>query len=338
VLRTFSTDGELFAYIADMGAGQRRIEIHSARTGQRIKTLESDNDVTAISVSTSGLYLAATSSDGTIRVRSTDRGGELAATVLPSMMGSDIVPSSLQFGPNGHSVALCHGGKCIVWNWQEGDHVTTLDTVDSIYEVSWSPSGESLATGGQRIEQHGILCGTIDLWDAETGAHLRSCGHAIGSLVLGIQSFPDRRCFAVQTQNMVYFYDVFEYKIATKMSIQKEAVTAIDVSPNGASLALGYRSGIVRIWDVKRDECIKQFKACEVSPRLIRFMPDGKHIVSVGYDRNDTKHLVASVIKVWECDTGALVKTLDARTQDDIKSLSLSRDGRWLATSSYMRL
>jgi WD40 repeat protein len=337
-LRTFTMNLETFAFVSNMGEGQRRIEIYSTRTGQKIRALECNRETTEISLSTNGRYLATASSDGTIRVLSVDSADELAATVLLSMRGSEIVPSSLQFSPDERNIALCHGGKCVTWNWQVENNLRMIDASDAIYTVDWSPSGASLATGGQRVEKLGILCGEIDLWDVRTGAHLRSFGHVISSLVLGIQSAAGHKYFALQTEDTIHLYDVFKYEIAYQIDDQRERITAMDVSPSGANLALGFQNGTIKVWDAKRREYIRQFKACEVRPELIRFLPDGKHIVSIGHESNDMKHSVASVVKVWECDTGVLAKTLDAHTHDDIRSLSLSRDGRWLATSGDMMM
>ena len=61
------------------------------------------------------------------------------------------------------------------------------------------------------------------------------------------------------------------------------------------------------------------------------FTPDGRHLVSAGYDK---------LIRVWNLETGKTVRTLwgqiDAGDEGKIYAMALSPDGRWLAVGGLM--
>lgn len=64
---------------------------------------------------------------------------------------------------------------------------------------------------------------------------------------------------------------------------------------------------------------------------MIAFTPDGKHLVSAGYDK---------VVRVWDWQTGQTIRVFrgDVRAGDEgrIFAMTLSPDGRWLATAGQL--
>jgi WD40 repeat protein len=60
--------------------------------------------------------------------------------------------------------------------------------------------------------------------------------------------------------------------------------------------------------------------------RNVVFTPDGRHLVSAGYDK---------LIRVWDIETGRTVRTLRGQIGEGpegmIYAMALSKDGRWLA-------
>jgi serine/threonine protein kinase/WD40 repeat protein len=95
-------------------------------------------------------------------------------------------------------------------------------------------------------------------------------------------------------------------------------------SPDGKRLAAGGyaadgSSGAVRVWSVQTGELVLSFDNIVTGVMCVRFSPDGKVLASTNAD----------TVKLWNAETGKLIKELEGPSS--IKGLSFSRDGKQLA-------
>ena len=60
---------------------------------------------------------------------------------------------------------------------------------------------------------------------------------------------------------------------------------AVDLSPDGKTLATAGSDRLVRIWDIETGEELQRFEGHRASITAVRFLPDGIHLVSASLDR-----------------------------------------------------
>ena len=111
-----------------------------------------------------------------------------------------------------------------------------------------------------------------------------------------------------------------------------ESVSGVAFSPDGTRLASFSYDGSAKIWDAKSGRELFTLKTGFTSTDCdavhgIAFSPDGKLIATVTTENGDT-------VALWDASTGAALPTTFCCHTDTITSITFSRDGTRLATSS----
>jgi WD40 repeat protein len=183
--------------------------------------------------------------------------------------------------------------------------------------TAFSPRRNLFALGD--VEKEGVvgLWNTVS-WDAATGrvepfAYLTN-GFEAGSLCFS----PDGKILAVagmqfvsdhpsQATNRLAFWEVGSWKKLNLLphagvgSDEWAAAAAVDFSKDGRLVAIGHRDGWVRIWELKQQRLLGQFKAHEnfyFGGAAVRFSSDNRWLVSTMsgrrglalFDLADPKH------------------------------------------------
>ncbi|MBX9623269.1 MAG: hypothetical protein K2X82_05605 [Gemmataceae bacterium] len=78
-------------------------------------------------------------------------------------------------------------------------------------------------------------------------------------------------------------------------------VGVADVSPDGARLAVGGRSGVISVFDAATGRDVTPAGGHRDEVRGVRFTPDGRHLVTAGDD---------GTVRVWDAATGAEIRVL----------------------------
>jgi WD40 repeat protein/serine/threonine protein kinase len=100
-------------------------------------------------------------------------------------------------------------------------------------------------------------------------------------------------------------------------------VTLLKFSPDGSRLAAAW-GGWITLWDTGSWAKLKEFEAHDAQVLWLEFTPDGRHLVSMAYDRP---------LKIWESATGQTVgQPIEA--ERPFAYLIMSPDGKRLATRS----
>jgi WD40 repeat protein len=177
-------------------------------------TLPADAPVTAVALAPDGQQLLIGSQRG-IEIQSWP---ELAAvSTLPTKL---VHVHDLRFSPDGKQLLAAggspaEGGEVEVWSWPQGKLLATVaDHSDVVYRVAWSPQGTRWASCGgdarcfvytaasekpvayeghsrpvssilwldERTLASVGIDQTVRLWNADTGAHLRTLDNHVGSV------------------------------------------------------------------------------------------------------------------------------------------------------------
>ncbi|MGW0645507.1 nSTAND1 domain-containing NTPase [Streptomyces badius] len=219
---------------------------------------------------------------------------------------------TVAYSPDGHMLAAGNLHQNLVRLWDVSDPgrpvalgrpVPVDRSVTSILSLAFSPDGRMLAIGGHTSDHgDGGSGGFTELWS------LRSPSHPV---LLGRLESPGVRGFDAAT-----------------------SVESLAFSPDGRTLAAGWRAGLVSLWDVTRPDAVRpvgkpvNLHCPGVFSRRIAFSPAGHTMAAVCHDE-------AGTIGLWDLtDPARPDRGRTVRAGSRVNALAFSPDGRTLAAGA----
>ena len=196
--------------------------------------------------------------------------------------------------------------------------------------VAFSPDGKILAAGTENL--------TVELWNAETGAHIATLEgynpyRGYIKQVFSLAFSPDGKILATGT----WHGSIKLWDIATRTEITTFTLTAyqsrimsLAFSPDGKILAAGITDAegsgpnIIRLWDMETKTQLPPLIGHTHGVQSVAFSPDGKTLASGAFD---------STIRLWDVATKTQIAKLPYETQ--VNSVSFSPDGKTLVSSAF---
>jgi WD40 repeat protein/energy-coupling factor transporter ATP-binding protein EcfA2 len=186
----------------------------------------------------------------------------------------------------------------------------------SVYSVSFSSDGKTLATGSEDK--------TIKLWNVETGQEIRTLtGH--NDHVSSVSFSPDGKTLATGSwDKTIKLWNVETGQEICTLSGHNYSVSSVSFSPDGKTLATGGWDKTIKLWNVETGQEIRTLSGHNYSVNSVSFSNDGKTLATGSSD---------NTIKLWDVETGQEIRTLTGHNES-VYSVSFSSDGKTLATGS----
>lgn len=208
--------------------------------------------------------------------------------------------------------------------------VTTLSGISgSVNGVGFSADGAVLfAAAGEAG-----LFGELTLWNTGDWTRRQMLrGHR--DALLSAAMSPDGKIVATASYDQtIRLWDAATGKELRLLKGHNGPIFEVAFDPSGRLLASASGDRTVKLWDVATGERLDTFSQPTKDQYTVVFSPDGQQVIAGGVD---------SRIRVWRISatakegTNALVESLFAH-DGPIVRLAISRDGRWLASSSEDR-
>ena len=316
------------------GGHDETVRLWDADTGTELHTLRGHtHHIRTVAFSPDGNTVASNGGwEETIRLWHVTTGTE-----LHTLTGHTYPISSITFHPSGDMLASGSSDDTIrLWDVATGTERRTF--------ADHSPSGNAFLSTDTKVQATRNIDYTIRLWDAETGMTLHTLtGHT--DKVISLAFSPDRTMLVSGSDDRsIRLWDV---ATGTLLHTLKTAnilyVEDVAFSPDGKKVAglVRFMNSSVYLYDVETGERVLDFTVYRLPPlgrpipdflptehsesvRNLMFSPDGKSIVTIGYD--DT-------IRFWDTQTGTHQRVLRGHTAS-VNSIRFSPDGTLLASSS----
>lgn len=293
-LLSLSADGRTLA----TGSAGETIRLWDVQTGSLKTTIVESHAFVNLSISPDSRTLAtANNTDLSVKLWDIET-GRLKATLshpkrywkrqkLSIGNGAKVV-----FNPNGRTIATEADRTLYLWDAKSLHLLTTLidpseylsvgplglwtlkgfSHGDTIYQMTFSPDGEMLATGSRNF--------TAKLWDV-ANERLKSTLKHDGK-VITLAFSPDSQVLATGSEDRtVKLWDVFTGQSWATLP-HKGTVWSIDFSPNGKLVATAADNDhSVKLWDVATGKLLDELKAARYPAA---FSPDGRTLATASQD------------------------------------------------------
>jgi len=344
-------------------------------TGQCVRQIESNlNWALAIALSPDGQTLATASDGKHVKFWQLQTG-----TCLQTLSYSSKV-WAVAFSPNGQVLATASDDRTVkLWSVATGSCLRTLqEHTQQVWLVSFSPDGQTLVSASDD--------GTVRLWDAVTGQGLRTLKtHSNWVLSVAFDAKGETLISGHQ-DGQIRLWSLATGTCVSTLQGHTSPVSAIALLPqgmertgsdrlphllptsarNGQLLASSSDDRTIKLWDLKRGECLQTLWGHQGCVQSLAVSPDGSLLASGSHDHTikfwewrsgeclqtleGHMHRVKSVafspqglllasgsddhtVKLWEMQTGVCLRTLEGH-QDWVLSVAFSPDGQWVASAS----
>lgn len=293
-----------------------------------------DREVCACAWAPTGSLLASGSADSTARIWNVanrideDKSGSgNPVLVLEHIKGrrSDRHRSiaSVDWNGDGSLLATSYEGHARIWT-SDGELKSTLGKhKEAVVAIKWNRKGDYVLTGS--------LDSTATVWDVETNDLIQHFELHSGH-VLDID-WCDDVSFAASTEKLIHVCKIgLNYPLKTFPGHQSE-VNSIRWDPTGSLLASSSDDSTVKIWSLKQDNCIHDFREHRKEVLISRWSPTGQGTSNPNKQLLLASASLDSTVKMWDVEQGKLICNFNGHG-DAVYSIAFSPDGEYLASGS----
>ncbi len=302
------------------------ISANTATQVNRLFDVDAGNisaEVSSVAFSADGVFLAAGSLDGTVRVWQVT-----TVTTLFTFRSASNRINSIAFAPNGRT--LVGGGQDNVvrlWDLGSGQETQLTGPNAAVREVAYSPDGTRIAAASDD--------GVIYVWNTSSGTPvLENFLGGLTSYATSVAFSPDGRSLAAGSEDdTIRVWDVQTGATLMVLSGHTATVTSIAFSPDGGSLVSTSADKTLRLWNLASATTVVQMQGHTENLNDVAYTPDGTLIASAGGGIED------NTVRLWNPVTGAELR-FPLTLSGPVNSVAFSADGRYLAAggATYLSL
>jgi len=265
--------------------GLRDIKLWQAKSGSLLRAFDAHAEcVCAVAWSPDGQTIAGSADRGSVKLWHADSGEMVQAIGIPANS-----VYALAWSPDGQTIASGNQDHTVkLWNVDTGGLDRTLaGHSGEVFSVAFSPDSRTVASGSRDR--------TAKLWDVKSGELLhtlagketgvpKQMGYGQPNTVVVTWSPGGQTLAAVNFDDLkVKLWQTDSGKLLRSLATPKTGIYSLSWSPNGQRLAAG--GGYIQIWRGDSGALpAEDFERQSAASRLVAYSPDGKTLVSVGFD------------------------------------------------------
>lgn len=360
----FSPNGHLLA----SGSRDQTIRIWDVQTGQCLKTLKGHTDeVRSVAFSLDGSLLASGSYDQTVQVWEVStwsclnvlKGHNQRVLAVLFSLDQTLVSSSddqtvklwnphtgqclrqlethinwvlsIALSPDGQTIAIGSNNMEVrFWDMATGDWIRTLPYAGQVWSIAFSSDGKTVVTGSEDK--------TVRIWNFLTGECLQTCQEHQHRVWLVAFNPNGKTLVSVGEDQVAKIWDIATGKCLRTLDGYNNWILSVAFSSDGQALASGSEDCLVRLWDMATTKLLRTLRGHHNIVSSVAFDAQS-NLESIATEaRPDLGRILASgsddqSIKLWDCQTGACLKTLSGHA-DWIQSVWFSINYQYLASGS----
>ncbi len=345
----FAPDGKTLAsanYAGFVGQVEKdTVKLWDVESGGLVRTMGgTDAAVAAVAFAPDGNSFATSGHDHSVRLWDAHTGN-----LVRTFSGHDFYVNALAFAPDGDTLASgSWDGTARVWNTHTGALLHALSAREDkdeahlywVNAVAFAPDGKTLATAsrddsGPRTRETSDR-GVIKLWDAKSGALLRTLQEPYG-WAEAVAFSPDGKTLVSESSNKaIRVWDAASGRLLRSMWEENNWLAPPDTT--GGSMISSYGEGMAHSWDhkllalaeggaivitdKKTNKPVLTLQAQTAGVSVLVFTPDNKMLAGGAAD---------GTIRFWNVATGAVARTFK-ETTDPIEAVAFSPDGKTLVS------
>lgn len=274
--------------------------------------------VSAIMVSPDGLAIAATNSDG--RVRVLDAAGGSAKRALKAQGGAPA--AAVLFSPDGRNLVTAGRDSVVeVWSAETGARRFALHGHEHpLRTVAASADGLVIATGGEETR--------VMLWDGSTG-RLKQVLGGHTDFVNSVSVSRDGRLLASgDAAARILVWEIATGRLLHTLHGHTDELNSVAFSADGKLLASAGEDGKVLLWDVVEGREVQALAGHRAPVRSLAFNADGGLLAGGAVDGN---------VLVWDMSTRSVSRDL-ATSGTAVNAVSFGGDTLYAGTEQNLVL
>lgn len=194
---------------------------------------------------------------------------------------------------------------------------------DWVNAIALDPTGTRLLTGS--------VDGSLALWDADSGALMEqeqfsdfaeAQGMRVNLAAINALAFdPHDPTIAAIGSNTLIFWDVEHWRERRRIDLPGTLTQSLAYSSDGQLLAVGYASGVLRVYDVSTGQARIDLRAHRDSIDTVAFSPDDALLATGARD---------AAVSLWDVATGQQIDSWTPASGEPVEALAFTLDGSQL--------
>jgi WD40 repeat protein/serine/threonine protein kinase len=239
----------------------------------------------------------------------------------------------LALSPDGASIATTDANVVRLWDLDTGEQRREFPAHEGrVMAVAFSPDGTQIASAGFGRQ--------IRLWDVASGESRGELMHEAGE-IRGLAFSPNGKYLASgqftmadpdAEHRLVHLWDLEKQQVLRRFHTPGARITSVAFSPDSRTLMASSFSpdSPLCLWDVTSG-ALQQVLAGHTGSEFATFSPDGRFLISCGFEVSEDQQQGDRTVRVWEVAAGREVYRFPGHAGGPL-CVAVAPDGRILSS------